>query len=112
MKVGAMSGGIYLRVMEVDDGFMIKVVVSVCDEELLGKVFREGDRVLAINKEFFGGQLLSTDYEDEIIDYLRRAYTAMIVGERSVSLALKNRVIHPEAVMRIAGVPYAQIVRY
>ena len=107
-----MSEGIYLKVMEVDDGLMIKTVVSVCDEELLGKVFREGDKVLAINEEFFGGELLSKDFEDEIIEYLRRAYTAMIVGERSVSIALKHKVIHPEAVKKIAGIPYAQIVRY
>ena len=43
--------------------------------------------------------------------YLERAYTALIVGERAVSLALELGLIHPDAILKISGIPYAQIVR-
>ena len=37
------EGKLYLKVMEVDDGIGIKTVIAICDAELLGKTFREGD---------------------------------------------------------------------
>jgi len=102
------EGKLYLKVMEGDDGTGIKTVIAICDAELLGKTFREGDKVLAINEEFFKGDLVDTD---EVMPYLERAYTALIVGERAVSLALELGLIHPDAILKISGIPYAQIVR-
>ncbi len=102
------KGKLYVKVMEVDDELGTKTVVAVCDAELLGKVFREGDKVLVINEEFFKGFLVDPD---EVIDYIEKAYTALIVGERAVNIALKSKVIHPDAILRISGIPYAQLVR-
>ncbi|RLG81971.1 MAG: DUF424 domain-containing protein [Thermoprotei archaeon] len=103
-----MMGRVYVNVMEVDDEAGSRRVVAVCDEELLGKVFKEGRITLVVNKEFFKGSLVDLD---EAIEYLRYAYTAMLVGERIIGEALRLRLIHPDAVIRVSGVPFAQIVR-
>ncbi len=102
------SGEVYVKVMEVDDAAGIRMVVAVCDKELLGKKFSEGEVVLDINKDFFEGFL--TDI-DEALHYVENAFTAMLVGENIVQEAIKAGLIHPEAVLKVSGIPYAHVVR-
>ncbi len=85
-----------------------EVVIGVCDEELLGKVFSEGGTRLELNKEFFGTMKIGGD---ELINYLLEASSAIIVGEKAVKLAIKLGFINPDAVARVEGVPYAMYVR-
>ncbi|MCD6428623.1 MAG: DUF424 domain-containing protein [Desulfurococcales archaeon] len=99
---------VYVKVMEVDDVAGVRMVVAVCDKELLGKKFSEGEVILDVNKDFFGGFL--TDI-DEALHYVENAFTAMLVGENIVQEAIKAGLIHPEAVLKVSGVPYAHIVR-
>ncbi|ABM80928.1 DUF424 domain-containing protein [Hyperthermus butylicus] len=95
---------VYMKVMEVHG----EKIVAICDEELLGKKFVEGELVLHINEEFYRGQLVPLSYA------MQRAWEATIlnlVGENTVNAAIKEGLIHPDAVIRIAGVPHAQAVR-
>lgn len=85
-----------------------EVVVGVCDEELLGKVFSEGSTRLELNKEFFGTMRIGGD---ELLNYLLEASSAIIVGEKAVKLAIKLGFINPDAVAMVEGVPYAIYVR-
>ena len=102
------KGEVYIKVMEVDDAAGVRIVVAVCDKELLGKKFSEGEIVLDINKDFFGGFLADID---EALHYLENAFTAMLVGDNIIKEAIKAGLIHPDAVLRVSGIPYAHIVR-
>ncbi|RLG98097.1 DUF424 domain-containing protein [Candidatus Bathyarchaeota archaeon] len=84
------------------------VMVSVCDEELLGKVLREGDLVFEVNEKFYKGSRMTVE---EALVHLRNCNIANLVGEKIVEAAIKEKIVHPEAVIRIAGIPHAQIVR-
>jgi len=103
-----MGKEVYVKVMEVNDVGGVKIVVAVCDKELLGREFTEGEVVLTVNKDFFEGFLTDVD---EALHYIRNAFTAVIVGEGIVNEAIKAGIIHPEAVLKVSGVPYAHIVR-
>ncbi|NPA84474.1 MAG: DUF424 family protein [Crenarchaeota archaeon] len=83
------------------------VIVTVVDEELMGKEFREGDAVLKIDEYFFKGELLD---EDLALSRMSSATSLYVVGERAVDLAVKGGFVHPKAVGRIGGVPYAQMI--
>lgn len=83
-------------------------VVAICDEGLLGKKFQEGDVVLHVNEEFFKGFLATLE---EAMHHARNAPIAVFVGEISVSKAIKEGLVHPDAILRVGGVPYAQVVR-
>jgi hypothetical protein len=85
-----------------------EVVIGVCDEDLLGKVFTEGGIKLELNKEFFGVMKIGGD---ELLNYLLEASSAFIVGEKAVKLAIKLGFINPDAVARVEGIPYAMYVR-
>jgi len=84
------------------------VMVSVCDEELLGKVLREGELVFEVNEKFYKGSRMTVE---EALIHLKNCNIANIIGEKIVKAAIKEGIVHPEAVIKIAGIPHAQIVR-
>lgn len=84
------------------------VVLAVCDEEVLGKVLREGEVVLDVSREFFNG--FKTHVDD--IPYLLEGVTsAVLVGDNVVKKAIEAGYIHPEAVLTVCNVPYAYFVK-
>ncbi|HIQ03644.1 MAG TPA: DUF424 family protein [Desulfurococcales archaeon] len=85
-----------------------EILVAVCDENLLGKRFTEGKLVLDVKKEFYGGTLVTID---EAIRELKKATIANIVGENIVREALKEGLIHEEAILWVSNIPHAQIVK-
>lgn len=87
-----------------------EVVVAACDEDVLGLKLKEEERgvVLNVDPSFYGGELLAID---DVMRLVERAYTANLVGEAVVSAAIARGYVHPEAVMRVRGVPVALIVR-
>ncbi len=83
------------------------VIVTVVDEELMGKEFREGEKVLKVDEYFFKGELVD---EDIALARMSAATSLYVIGERAVKLAIEGGFVHPMAVGRIKGVPYAQMV--
>ncbi|MEM3922994.1 MAG: DUF424 family protein [Zestosphaera sp.] len=83
-------------------------IVAICDEELLGKKFQEGNVVLHVNEEFFKGFLATLN---EAMHHARNASIVVLAGEASVSRAVEEGLVHPDAILRVSGVPYAQVVR-
>ena len=83
------------------------VIVTVVDEELLGKEFREGEKVLKVDEGFFGGELVD---EDVALARMSAATSLYVVGERAVKLAVEGGFIHPKAVGKVSNVPYAQMI--
>jgi len=98
-----------VKISEVDDEGVVKRVVGACDEELLGKTFREEDLILEVNEEFFGGELMELD---EAVAIIEMANNVMAVGERLVNKLVEAGLVHPLAIRRIGGVPYTLILRY
>ena len=99
---------VYVKVMEVDEGGVIRRVVGMCDEGLLGRVFREGDLVLEVNEEFFGGDLLELD---EALYIAETSENVMAVGEVIVGKLVEAGLTHPQAILRIAGVPFVILLQ-
>ncbi len=83
------------------------VLVAVCDEELLGQVFEEGEVVLDVRREFYGGERLS---EREVLQVLREATIINLTGEGAVRMGIKSGLIDRRRVLRVQGIPHAQMV--
>jgi len=84
------------------------VVLAACDEELLGRVLREGDVILDISEEFFGGRKI---HVDDVIELLEEVSSAILIGERVISRAINSGFVHPDAVLKVGNIPYAYIVK-
>jgi hypothetical protein len=75
---------------------------------LVGKVLREGKIVFEIREEFYKGLKVSVE---EAIDLVEQSTIVNMVGHLIVKKAVEKGLIHPEAVIKISGVPHAQIIK-
>ncbi len=95
---------VYMRVIETEG----EKIVAICDEELLGKRFDEGDVVLYVDPKFYGGSLVPISVA---IMEASDATIINMVGERIVQAAINAGLVHPQAVLRVGGVPHAQVIK-
>jgi hypothetical protein len=84
------------------------VLLAICDCEVLGKTFREGKIVFHVKKEFYNGGKVSVE---EAVGMIENSTIVNMVGRNCVEKAIAKGYVHPEAVLRIEGVPHAQIVK-
>jgi hypothetical protein len=84
------------------------VVLAVCDCELLGKTLREGKIVFRIKNEFYNGRKATLE---EAVGLINNSTIVNLVGKCCVEKAIAEGFVHPEAVLKIEGVPHAQIVK-
>lgn len=84
------------------------VVLAVCDCDLLGKTLREGKIVFKIKTEFYNGKKTTVD---EAVGLIGNSTIVNLVGKHCVESAIKQGYVHPEAVIKIEGVPHAQIMK-
>jgi hypothetical protein len=83
-------------------------LLATCDANLLGKVLREGKIVFEIREEFYKGLKVSVE---EAIDLVEQCSMVNMVGHMIVKRAVEKGLIHPEAVIKISGIPHAQIIK-
>ncbi|WP_265112504.1 DUF424 domain-containing protein [Halosolutus halophilus] len=84
------------------------LLVAVCDEDVLGETFEEGDLSLTVTEEFYGGNAVD---ESAVIDSLARATVANIVGTRAVELAVEEGFVDEANVLEVGATRHAQLLR-
>ena len=84
------------------------LLVAVCDAEVLGETFENGEVSLTVNEEFYGGEEAD---EATVVDSLARAQVANIVGSRAVEVAVEAGIIDDNNVLEVGGTRHAQLVR-
>jgi len=84
-----------------------EVLVIICDSELVGKEYKQGEFRLKVDRSFYGGQEVSVA---ECLTALRGATIANMVGS-IVEHAIKEGILDSANVIKIHGVPHAQMVR-
>src|SRR3989338_9010847 len=88
-----------------------RLVVAVCDAELLGKKFEEGNKALEITESFFNGEEVDEKKLAELIsDLAREDATFNIAGKSSVNCALKCGIISKAGIKKVQCVPFALVL--
>jgi hypothetical protein len=95
---------VYLNIKKVGEN----VLLAVCDCDLLGKTLREGKIVFRVKDEFYKGRKTTVD---EAVGLIGNSTIVNLVGKHCVEKAIAKGYVHPEAVLKIEGVPHAQIVK-
>ncbi|HVH14238.1 MAG TPA: DUF424 family protein [Candidatus Angelobacter sp.] len=83
-------------------------LVACCDEDCLGRTFREGRLKLAPESKFYGSAVIGLT---EAVVLMVGADMLNLVGKRVVDAAINNGLVHPDAVITIAGVPHVQVMK-
>jgi hypothetical protein len=94
----------YLKEYNSESGLL----VAVCDRDLLGKCFEEGELSLKISERFYKGKEAT---EGDVLTSLQRATIANLVGKRTITCAVDNDFIDEACVIFVDGIPHAQMVK-
>lgn len=84
------------------------LLVAVCDSEVLGETFEDGEVSLTVTEEFYGGDRAD---HGAVVDALSRASVANLVGVDAVSLAVEHGFVDRENVLEIDGTMHANYLR-
>jgi hypothetical protein len=84
------------------------VLLAICDAEILGKTLREGKIVFRIKEEFYKGTKVNVE---EAVALIEQSTIVNMVGENIVKKAVEKGYVHPEAIIKIQGIPHAQIIK-
>lgn len=84
------------------------VLLAICDTELLGRTLHQGKIAFKITEQFYKGEEVEIDHA---ISMIEKSTIVNMVGENVVKKAIEKGYVHPEAVIRIEGIPHAQIVK-
>ncbi len=86
-------------------------VVAVCDSELIGKKFEEGNKQLDVKESFYEGEKVDGEKAIEMIKGLSLDdATFNIVGEKAVQMALESGIINEEGIGKVDKVPFALVL--
>ena len=91
---------VYLKIHRNND----METIACCDEELLNKIFTEGNLRLEIGSTFYGVALLAID---KAIEILSEASSFNIVGEDITNMAIAQKILPKEGVRKINNIPMA-----
>lgn len=84
-----------------------RTIISVCDKDLIGKVFSQGSSQLDLSGDFYKGEEMD---KVEIGDLMRNSDGVNLVGKEACALALDEGVVEKEDIMTVQGVPHVQVV--
>lgn len=83
-------------------------ILAVCDKELLGKTLKQGELEFKVSTSFYSGKETT---EQELREMLKEHTNINLVGEKSIGVAIKENLISEKNIIRISGVPHAQIFK-
>lgn len=88
-----------------------RIIVAVCDSNILGKKFEEGNRILDVRENFYNGEKKEEKEITELMeDYYKEDATFSIAGKESIDCALKAGIIAEEGIKTVQGVPFALVL--
>jgi hypothetical protein len=84
------------------------VLLAICDAEILGRTLREGKIVFCVKEDFYKGAKVTVE---EAVSMMENSNIVNMVGKNVVKTAIEKGFVHPEAVLKIEGIPHAQVVK-
>ena len=86
-------------------------IVALCDSELLGKKFEEGNRQLDIRENFYNGEEINWERAVGMLkDLASDDATFNIAGEKAIGVAIEAGLMNAEGTMTVKGIPFALIL--
>jgi len=84
-----------------------RAVIALCDSNLLGKKFEQGNLQLDLTSEFYNGEEKS---KEEILKLLRQPCHVNAVGKESINFLKEKGLISKENIITIADIPHVEVV--
>ncbi|QZY00796.1 DUF424 domain-containing protein [Halobaculum rubrum] len=85
-------------------------LVAVCDADVLGETFEDGEVRLEVTEAFYGGDEAEPADADAVVEGLYDADTANLVGADCVGVAVDAGVIDADRVLEVDDTLHAQLL--
>ncbi len=85
-----------------------QTLVACCDQEILGKTFKQGRLRLDVKKSFYRGTLMNIK---DALKILSKADIANLCGDNVISAVVEEGLADLRAVIRISGTPHLQFMK-
>ncbi len=82
-----------------------EIILAVCDEEILGMKFIDGEKRIEVYTSFYGDRSID---EESFAGYMEEATIVNIVGVRAVQKAIDLGYVDADRVLRIGDTLHAQ----
>ncbi len=83
-----------------------KLVLAICDKDILGKKFSENNKQLDLTSDFYKGEEMD---EEELKELIKKAFMINAVGKKSVSFLEKEEMVSKDNTIEIDKIPHAQV---
>ena len=83
-------------------------ILNICDTNLVDKIIKDGETEIKISSNYYNENTID---EIEAEHLLEKCTSANMVGEKTISLALKLGVGSEAGVRRIDGIPFLLIFK-
>jgi len=80
-----------------------KIMVNMCDTELIGKDVIDGELKIHISESYYGKQIVN---KDEATSFLKSASIMNLVGKDTISLAIDLGIGSKDGVKVISDIPF------
>ncbi|MFH0906605.1 MAG: DUF424 family protein [archaeon] len=86
-----------------------KIIFAACDKELLNKTIKLNSEVeITINSSFYGTDLIS---KQTLIDNIAISESCNLIGEKVISILIKNKIINKSDIIYLDKIPHIQIYK-
>ncbi len=85
-----------------------RIILTIVDPELIGKVFEEGDTILDLSSKFYAGK---DTLIGDVDQYLKIADIINAVGEKAVNYLLDHDMVKKKDILKVRNIPHVQVVR-
>lgn len=82
-------------------------IIAICDKELIGKRFEEGNLQLNLRSDFYNGE---EKKEEEIKNLIKDVYIVNLAGEKSIKFGIDMKVVDKKNIIRIKNIPHVQAI--
>ena len=83
-------------------------IIAICDSNLLGKKFEQGNMQIDVKESFYGGKEMQEKKILKIIEEAKKEDACFnFVGKDSVGVAIKAGIVSENSILMIAGIPHA-----
>jgi len=81
-------------------------LITLCDSSLIGKTFEDNNLNLKITEGFYKGKKLN----ENILSNVEPGVMFNIVGEESIKIALKYKLINKKNIIKIKKIPHTIVI--
>jgi hypothetical protein len=84
------------------------ILLAISDSNIIGKTLREKELEIRVNEDFYSEKICDGEKAVELIN---DATIVNAIGEYIIDLMVKEKLIEKENILKIGGVPHAQIIK-